>query len=82
VARDVIRLVQQARRDAGLHVSDRIRLTIGAPDDVAAAVREHEAMVKSETLSREVTLTTVGNGVAANATLDDIPLHVGVERLP
>ncbi|MFM8015685.1 MAG: isoleucine--tRNA ligase [Actinomycetota bacterium] len=82
VARDVIRLVQQARRDAGLHVSDRIHLRLGAPDDVAAAVREHVEMVKSETLAREVTFLAVGNGAAANATLDEIPLHVGVERLP
>ncbi|MFM8994241.1 MAG: isoleucine--tRNA ligase, partial [Actinomycetota bacterium] len=82
VARDVIRLVQQARRDAGLHVSDRIRLTVGAPTDVAAAVRAHESMVKSETLARDVVLAAVGNGLAANTTLDDVPLHVGVERLP
>jgi isoleucyl-tRNA synthetase len=82
VARDVIRLVQQARRDAGLHVSDRIRLTIGAPDDIATAVRAHEAMVMSETLTREVRLVAVEDAGVANTSLDDVPLHVGVERLP
>ena len=82
VARDVIRLVQQARRDADLHVSDRIRLTLGVPEDVAAAVQAHAAMVQSETLARELLVTTVGdNGNSANTTLDDMPLFVGVERL-
>jgi len=81
-ARDVIRLVQQARRDAGLHVSDRIRIVLGAPDEVLAAVRAHESMLKSETLARDVSYGGVGTGAAANATLDEMSLHVSVERLP
>lgn len=53
-ARDLIRLVQQARRDADLHVSDRIDLTITAGVEWAAALAAHEQLVASETLSTTV----------------------------
>jgi isoleucyl-tRNA synthetase len=56
-ARDVVRVVQQARRDAGLAVSDRIRLTVGADGEPADAVRAHSAFVAGETLA--VALTVV-----------------------
>src|SRR5688572_15101224 len=39
IARDLVRVIQQARRDKGLEVSDRIRLTIDAPENVKAASR-------------------------------------------
>jgi isoleucyl-tRNA synthetase len=55
LARDVIRVVQQARRDAGLDVSDRIALTLSASESVADAVRAHEAFVAAETLATSVT---------------------------
>ena len=54
MARDVVRAVQQARKDAGLDVSDRIRLTLEAADDVLAAVETHSELVKSETLTLEL----------------------------
>ena len=40
VARDVVRVIQQARRDLGFDVSDRIALVVGASDAVAEAVRD------------------------------------------
>ena len=43
--------LQQARREAGLAVSDRIRLTIGADGAVANAVRAHAGFVAAETLA-------------------------------
>jgi isoleucyl-tRNA synthetase len=54
IARDVVRIVQQARRDAGLAVSDRIRLTLGADDATADAVRVHADFVAGETLAVDV----------------------------
>jgi isoleucyl-tRNA synthetase len=53
-ARDVVRIVQQARRDAGLAVSDRIKLTLGADDRVADALRTHADFVAGETLALDV----------------------------
>ncbi len=51
VARDLVRAVQQARRDAGLDVSDRIALTISAAPAAADAARTHAELIKRETLA-------------------------------
>ncbi len=51
VARDLVRAVQQARRDAGLDVSDRIALSLVATADVADAARTHADLIARETLA-------------------------------
>jgi isoleucyl-tRNA synthetase len=51
LARDVIRAVQQARRDADLDVSDRISLTVSGDDEVWAATVAHQELIMLETLS-------------------------------
>jgi isoleucyl-tRNA synthetase len=69
MARDLVRVVQQARRDAGLDVADRITVTVSAPDEVVTAVRAHEKFVTGETLTESITYGaatgfagTVGDG--------------------
>ncbi len=57
LARDAIRLIQQARKDAGLDVSDRIKLTLCAATSVIAAITTHVELVKAETLTVDLTLT-------------------------
>ncbi|GAB2655189.1 isoleucine--tRNA ligase [Kribbella swartbergensis] len=56
-ARDVIRSIQQARRDAGLEVTDRVRLTLTATPDVLAAVKAHRDLIMAETLAVELELS-------------------------
>ena len=54
LARDVVRAVQQARRDAGLQVSDRIALTLAGDAAVRTAIETHAALISSETLTVEL----------------------------
>jgi isoleucyl-tRNA synthetase len=81
LARDVIRAVQQARKEADFDVSDRIRLVITADDAVLAAVAEHSELVKSETLTLE--LETVSSGSLTNpvAVGDAQQVEVAVTKL-
>jgi isoleucyl-tRNA synthetase len=54
LAREAVRAIQEARKNAGLDVSDRITLTLGGDPAIIAAVREHEEYVTGETLATEV----------------------------
>ncbi|MFD3444235.1 isoleucine--tRNA ligase [Microbacteriaceae bacterium 4G12] len=55
LARDVIRAVQDARKAAGLEVSDRISLSLVASDAVSEeAIREHGGLISAETLTEEL----------------------------
>ncbi|MFN0088870.1 MAG: isoleucine--tRNA ligase [Acidimicrobiales bacterium] len=51
-ARDLVRVVQEARKEADLVVTDRIRLTLALPPgEVAAAVRAHERYIAEQVLA-------------------------------
>ncbi|BCW06714.1 isoleucine--tRNA ligase [Arthrobacter sp. NtRootA1] len=54
LARDLVRAIQQARKDAGLNVSDRIRTSVEAQQDVIDALETNAELVKTETLSLEL----------------------------
>ncbi|WP_040494283.1 isoleucine--tRNA ligase [Ilumatobacter nonamiensis] len=62
-ARDLIRSIQQARRDADLDVSDRIALSITAGPDVVEALRTHGDLVSSETLATSLDIVEAPEGV-------------------
>ena len=54
-ARDLVRLIQQARREADLDVSDRIDLTITAAPVWIEAIGVHEPLISAETLATSIT---------------------------
>ena len=64
-ARDLIRLVQQARRDADLAVTDRIRLRVVADPVWIDAVRAHQDMIATETLAEVIETDDSGTDTPA-----------------
>jgi isoleucyl-tRNA synthetase len=53
LAREVVRLVQEARKASGFDVSDRIELAWSADGELATALREHRQSVADEVLATE-----------------------------
>jgi len=66
VARDLVRLVQQARKDADLHVADRITVEVCAPPEIAAAVDAHRQMVAEATLAVDLRIVDVPQPVTGS----------------
>ncbi|MGI9322458.1 MAG: class I tRNA ligase family protein, partial [Pseudomonadales bacterium] len=61
LAREVVNRVQKSRKDAGLNVTDRIRLTVFASERLAQAIQAHEDYFKHETLTTQLELTPSKN---------------------
>ncbi|GMO49407.1 MAG: hypothetical protein Ta2B_30530 [Termitinemataceae bacterium] len=59
IARDIIREIQEARKNAGFEVSDRIHLEFSGSQEQAAAVKQFENLIQSETLSDDVTILDI-----------------------
>lgn len=83
-ARDLVRLVQVARKEAGYDVADRIHLTIDTANAaIHTALEAHHQLVKRETLA--LSLQLGGTGVAqrvSTATLAGAKVIIGLERQP
>jgi isoleucyl-tRNA synthetase len=80
LARDVVRVIQQARRHADLNVADRISVTLEAPEQVVRAVRAHERFVAGEVLADALAYGPAGEGVFAGEAGDGDPVRVAVTR--
>ncbi len=77
LAREVVRAVQGARKDAGFDVSDRIELELGGDPALVAAARAHEEYISCEVLAVSVAWDGAGGG---DARIEGMELHVSVTR--
>ncbi len=85
--RDLVRAVQQARRDAGLDVSDRISLEVAGAEFVYRAVLGHRDLLTRETLAGHLSvspdldaLAAGGDGVSEAVVGERFPVRLKVSR--
>jgi isoleucyl-tRNA synthetase len=78
IAREVVRAVQEARKQAGLDVSDRIALVLGGDDELLAAAREHESYIAGETLATSVDYAA--DGAAETTAIEGRELLIAVSK--
>jgi isoleucyl-tRNA synthetase len=77
-AREIVHAVQNARKQAGLEVSDRIALELSGDAELLEAAREHEEYVSEETLALSVDYADNGSGESAS--IDGRELLISVAR--
>lgn len=79
LAREVVRYVQAARKDAGLNVDDRIKLSLTTEDEeLQQAIEEHKEVIRAETLAE--TLLDVAYHYTSDVALEGKKLTVSLEK--
>ncbi|WP_030486052.1 isoleucine--tRNA ligase [Nocardioides aequoreus] len=82
LAREVVRMVQEARKGSGFEVSDRIELTWYAEGEVALALADHEELIATEVLATSVSRADAADGADALPHGDeDLGLRFAVVRV-
>jgi isoleucyl-tRNA synthetase len=77
LAREIVHAVQNARKEAGLDITDRIELGLGGDEELLAAAREHQPYIAGEVLATAVAYDAA-DGVTAK--LDGRELHIVITR--
>ena len=80
LARDVIRLVQNARKEAGLDVSDRIQLGLSASGELAEAIEAHKDTIAYEVLAESID-GKVSGGYHEKAEVEGTSITVSLKKV-
>ncbi|MCG8207699.1 isoleucine--tRNA ligase [Tenacibaculum finnmarkense] len=79
VARELINRIQNGRKETGLEVTDKIKLSILKTADLEASVTENESYIKAETLTNElVFVDELNNGIEIE--FDTIKSSILIEK--
>ena len=76
--RDLIRGIQNLRKESGLNVTDRIKLEVGGDDTLKAAYEMFTDFISNETLAQEIKFNAAVSGTEIEA--DDKKWSIKIEK--
>jgi isoleucyl-tRNA synthetase len=80
VARELVNRIQNARKDTGLEVTDKIKLTVLNFENLQKSITDNRAYIMSETLTKElVFVDTLSNGTEIE--FDTIKSRILIEKI-
>jgi isoleucyl-tRNA synthetase len=80
-ARDLVRMIQQARKDAGLNVADRISLAVDVPADFKAAIAVHGDYIREQTLAVSIDEGAANAAQQVKQELDGEQFIIGLSKV-
>lgn len=85
LARDLIRLIQQGRKDFGLHISDRINLSLTAPDKLIETLNPFQGYIAEQTLAKTISFAQTlqeqsGQYYSQEVQLQDHKVTIGISK--
>jgi isoleucyl-tRNA synthetase len=78
LARDIVRQVQQLRKDLGLNIEDRIHLRWRADGDLAQAIKAHADYIKREVLAIDLVWSEDGDLIERK--IEGVPIWLSPSR--
>src|SRR6476659_5447278 len=79
LAREIVHAVQNARKEAGLEITDRIELSLGGDEELLEAARAHESYVSGEVLATAVAYEAT-DGVTAKLDGHELKINLRPTR--
>jgi isoleucyl-tRNA synthetase len=80
IARELVNRVQNLRKDSGLEVTDKIRLTVECAAEIQSAIAQNEGYVCNEVLATEITFGPLGDDALSVDLVEEGDAKIGLVR--
>ena len=81
LARDIIRSIQNLRKDSGLEIEDRIEIGLEGFDQLSDILKVHKNYIMSEVLGKKIDLSVEGYSFIELVKINGLSLRIGISKI-